>query len=136
MATKEMSYDARCAPADCWWVEPCPVPTGYPKFAAHAAMIVKAVNTCVQTAGTSADHHYFYKVSGTTTSTTTLHSVASAATGAAQTLTSNTLALGDLFYVAKGTDATLVEGCGIELQLIPARPSPLDCSTTGAPAPV
>ena len=29
------------------------------------------------------------------------------------------LALGDLFYVAKGTDATLVEGCGIELQLIP-----------------
>lgn len=120
MATKDMAYDSPLYAGRLLVGGTLTGANGVTgKFAGHAAMVVKAVNTCVQTAGTSADQHYFYKISGTTTSTTTLHSVASAATGAAQTLTSNTLALGDLFYVAKGTDATLVEGCGIELQLIP-----------------
>ncbi len=89
------------------------------KFAAFAAMRIKSIHTGIQTAGTSADQPYFFHVSqGTATSTQTLSAISSAGTNPKNNVGTSTLASGDVFWVAKGTDTTLVMGCGIEIEIV------------------
>ena len=90
-----------------------------PKFAAFAAMKIKAVQIGHQTAGTSGDQPLLYAVSGTTTTTDTLTAITSAAIAASNNVINRTLAAGDVFWVVKGTDATAVYAAGIECELVP-----------------
>src|SRR5512134_2451011 len=87
------------------------------KFAAFTAMQIKAVQTAPNIASTAAGSQpLMYTVSGTTTATTTLTVLTSAArTNINNALaTAVTLAQGDQFYVTHGTDATAQLAIAIE----------------------
>lgn len=121
MATKTMAYDA---PA-------YQVPVVYSgsttagangvttKFAAFTAQKIKSVTVANQTVGTSATQPVLYYKSGTSTSTSTLSAITSAATTSKNNAVDITLAQGDQFWVAHGTDATIVVSAAIETYVIP-----------------
>lgn len=91
------------------------------KFAAFTAMKIKAVKYSTNIASTSSTQPVMFTKSGTATATTTLTAVSSAATSATNFALSSpvTLALGDQFWVAHGTDATVSLSVAIETQVIP-----------------
>lgn len=86
------------------------------KFAAFTAMQIRRVITAPQVASTSASTPLMYKKSGTATTTTTLSAISSAATAAVTNVlaTAVSLAAGDQFWIAHGTDATLVASVSLE----------------------
>ncbi len=91
------------------------------KFAAFTAMKIKSVTYAPNIAGTSSTTPLLYSKSGTTTSTTTLTAIASAATSATNVAlaTPVSLAQGDQFWVAHGTDATIALSVAIETAITP-----------------
>ena len=92
------------------------------KFAAFTAMQIKAVHTSPNIASTAAGSQpLMYTVSGTTTATTTLTVLTSAArTARTDALaTAVSLARGDQVYLTHGTDATAVMSFAVECNLVP-----------------
>lgn len=91
------------------------------KFAAFTAMQIRRVVYAANIAGTSATTPLLYSKSGTSTATRTLSAVSSAATTAVDNVLSTalTLAQGDQFWLAHGTDATISLSVGIEAYLTP-----------------
>lgn len=84
------------------------------KFAAHTAMKLRGIVFAPNIVSTSASQPVLYYKSGTTTSTATLSAITSAATAVKTNTLNITLAQGDQFYVAHGTDATLSLSVSIE----------------------
>lgn len=86
------------------------------KFAAFTAMKIKAVQYSANVAGTSSTTPLLYSKSGTTTATSTLTAIASAAVTANDVAiaTPISLAKGDQFWCAHGTDATIAVSFAIE----------------------
>jgi hypothetical protein len=123
MADKQLSYDAAA------YLVPHVLSggttvgaNGTAKFAAFTAMQIKAVHTTPQIASTAAGSQpLMYTISGTTTSTTTLTVLTSAAkTARNDTLSTRvSLARGDCVVVTHGTDATASLGVAIECDLTP-----------------
>lgn len=92
------------------------------KFAAFTAMQIKSVTTAPNIASTAAGSQpLMYTVSGTTTATTTLTVLTSAARTARNDALSTpvTLAQGDQVYLTHGTDATAVMSFAVECYLTP-----------------
>lgn len=91
------------------------------KFAAFTAMQIRAIPLRPNVASTSATQPVMYVISGTATSTTTLSAITSAAITVQDNLlaTGVTLARGDVFYVAHGTDATVSLSAAIECYPVP-----------------
>lgn len=92
------------------------------KFAAFTAMQIKSVTTAPNVASTAAGSQpLLYTVSGTTTATSTLTVLTSAARTARNDALSTavTLAQGDQFYVTHGTDATAVLSVAVECYVTP-----------------
>lgn len=89
------------------------------RFAAFTAMKLKAVALKPTTAGTSNDTVTAFLLSGTTTTTQVLTTYGSAATAGTRVEGTFTLAQGDALSIVKGTDATGVIACGLELELVP-----------------
>lgn len=92
------------------------------KFAAFTAMQIKAVQSSPNIASTAAGSQpLMYTVSGTTTATTTL----TVLTSAARTTRNDALATpvsliaGDQVYLTHGTDATAVMSFAVEAYLVP-----------------
>jgi hypothetical protein len=91
------------------------------KFAAFTAMQIKAVHSAPNIASTAAGSQpLMYTVSGTTTATTTLTVLTSAArTARTDALaTPVSLARGDQVYLTHGTDATAVMSFAVECNLV------------------
>lgn len=86
------------------------------KFAAFTAAQIRRVIVAPNVASTSATTPLMYKKSGTATTTTTLSAISSAATAAVTNVlaTAVSLAAGDQFWVAHGTDATVVASVSLE----------------------
>lgn len=92
------------------------------KFAAFTAMKIRACLTSPTIASTAAGSQpLLYSISGTTTATTTLTALTSAArTPLLNALATHlTLAQGDQFYVTHGTDATASLSVAIEAYVTP-----------------
>jgi hypothetical protein len=90
------------------------------KFAAFTAMKIKGTVMAPNVASTSASQPVMYTKSGTATATTTLTALTSAATAAiVNDITDVTLAQGDQFWIAHGTDATVSLSVAIQAELIP-----------------
>lgn len=91
------------------------------KWAAYTTMKIKSVTYAPNIASTSSTTPLLYSKSGTTTSTTTLTAVASAATAATNVALSTavSLAQGDQFWVAHGTDATVALSVAVETVVTP-----------------
>lgn len=91
------------------------------KWAAFTAQKLETVHYATNIASTSSTTPLLYIKSGTTTSTRTLSAVSSAATSANRNelSTAVTLARGDQFWVAHGTDATVSLSVAIETHVIP-----------------
>ena len=92
------------------------------KFAAFTAMQIKACLTTPNIASTAAGSQpLLYSVNGTTTATTTLTALTSAArtTILNDLATEVTLAQGDWFYVTHGTDATASLSVALECVATP-----------------
>ena len=91
------------------------------KWAAFTAQRIEAVTVGPNVASTSATTPLLYKKSGTATTTTTLTALTSAATAAVRTELSTALSLaqGDQFWVAHGTDATVSLSVAVETYLTP-----------------
>lgn len=89
------------------------------KWAAFTAQKIKSVTVANQTVGTSATQPVLYYKSGTTTSTSTLSAITSAATTSKNNAVDLTLAQGDQFWVAHGTDATISVSVAVESYVIP-----------------
>lgn len=91
------------------------------KFAAHVATKLKSITFAPNIVSTSASQPVLYYKSGTTTSTATLSAITSAATSVKTNTLNITLAQGDQFYVAHGTDATLSLSVSIEGYVTPGQ---------------
>jgi hypothetical protein len=94
---------------------------GSAKFAAFAAMQVLACHTVPVIASTAAGSQpLMYKISGTTTTTSTLTILTSAAKTAVSDVlaTRVDLAKGDAIWVTHGTDATASLAVAVECQLV------------------
>jgi hypothetical protein len=92
------------------------------KFAAFTAMQIRAVQTSPNIASTAAGSQpLMYTVSGTTTATTTLTVLTSAARTTRNDALSTPVALvaGDQVYLTHGTDATAVMSFAVECALTP-----------------
>jgi len=91
------------------------------KFAAFTAMKIKAVQYASNIAGTSSTTPLLFTKSGTTTATSTLTAIGSAATSANDVAlaTAVTLAAGDQFWLTHGTDATIAVSFAVETLVIP-----------------
>ena len=91
------------------------------KFAAFTAMKIKAVQYSSNTAGTSSTTPLLFTKSGTTTATSTLTAIASAATSANNfaLATAVSLVQGDQFWCTHGTDATIAVSFAIETLVVP-----------------
>lgn len=91
------------------------------KFAAFTAMQIKAVCVGPNIASTSASTPLLYALHGTATTTTTLTALTSGATAMIPNAlaTALTLAKGDQFYVAHGTDATVSMSVAFECYAVP-----------------
>lgn len=92
------------------------------KFAAFTAMSIRAVHSSPNIASTAAGSQpLMYTVSGTTTATTTLTVLTSAARTARTDALSTAVALarGDQVYLTHGTDATAVMSFAVECTLTP-----------------
>lgn len=124
MATKNMMYDH---PA---YLAVLPIQatigtgsgTASEKFVAFTNMLVKSVTVIPTTAGTSNDVVSSIQISGTTTTTTAIGTFGSAATAFKNTAlaTAANLAQGDLFYLVKGTDATVAYTATFETVIVPS----------------
>jgi hypothetical protein len=93
-----------------------------PKFAAYTAQKIKSVTLGVYIASTAAGSQpLLYSKSGTTTATTTLTVLTSAAVAPINNdlSTEITLAQGDQFWVTHGTDATASLAVAVETVVIP-----------------
>ena len=115
MAQKQQAYDHPL------YLAVLPVGTGVitgaagqsTKFAAFLDMKIKSVTLRSTTAGTSADTVNIVSVSGTTTTTTAYGTATTTSANLGQNFTPASptsqvsLAQGDLWYVQKGTDATV-----------------------------
>ena len=121
MATKTMAYDAPAyqVPAVYSAVSVAGANGVTSKFAAFTAQKIKSVTLGVFVASTSATQPVLYYKSGTTTSTATLSAITSAAVTPKNNAVDITLAQGDQFWVAHGTDATVVLAAAIETYVIP-----------------
>ncbi len=111
MATKSLAYDhpAYVTPYVFSGATTVGANGATTKFAAFTAMQIKAIQTSPNIASTAAGSQpLMYTVSGTTTATSTLTVLTSAArtTRNDALSTAVTLAQGDQFYVTHGTDAT------------------------------
>lgn len=91
------------------------------KFAAYTAQKIMSLTYSANIASTSATQPLFYYKSGTTTSTATPTSVTSAAVAAVNYAfaTPLSLAQGDQFWLAHGTDATVSLSVAVETLLVP-----------------
>ncbi len=91
------------------------------KWAAYTAMKIKSVTYAPNVASTSSTTPLLYNKSGTTTSTTTLTAITSAATTSTNyaPATAISLAQGDQFWVAHGTDATVALSVAVETLVVP-----------------
>jgi len=92
------------------------------KFAAFTAMQIKAVQSSPNIASTAAGSQpLMYTVSGTTTATTTLTVLTSAARTTRNDALSTAVSLvaGDQVYLTHGTDATAVMSFAVECSLTP-----------------
>ena len=88
------------------------------KFAAFTAQKIKSVTLGVNTAGTSATQPLLYTKSGTATATATLSAISSAAITPKNNALNITLAQGDQFWVAHGTDATIALSVAVETYVV------------------
>lgn len=97
------------------------------KFAAFTAQQLRRVVMAANVASTSATTPLLYSKSGTTTTTTTLSTIGSAATAAVENVlaTAISLAQGDQFWVAHGTDATVA--CSVAIETYPTPGASLAC---------
>jgi hypothetical protein len=91
------------------------------KWAAYTAMKIYSVTYSTNIASTSSTTPLLYSKSGTATATTTLTAVSSAATSANNyaLATALSLAQGDQFWVAHGTDATVSLSVAVEARVVP-----------------
>lgn len=89
------------------------------KFAAFTAQKIKSVTLGINVASTSATQPVMYVKSGTSTTTSTLSAITSAAVDVKNNALDVTLAQGDQFWVAHGTDATVVVAAAVESYVIP-----------------
>jgi hypothetical protein len=91
------------------------------KFGAFTALQLRRVAYAPNIVSTSASQPLLYTKSGTSTTTTTLSAITSAATTAFDNVlaTAISLAQGDQFWLAHGTDATLSLSVGIECYAVP-----------------
>jgi hypothetical protein len=91
------------------------------KFGAFTALQLRAIRLRPSIASTSATQPLMYSVSGTSTTTTTLSAVTSAAITVQDNLlaTAISMAAGDFVYLTHGTDATATVSFGIELYVTP-----------------
>lgn len=121
MATKSMSYDhpAYTTPYVFSGSSTVGANGATTKFAAFAAMSIKSITYAPNIVSTSASTPLFYSKSGTTTSTATLSALTSAAATAFNNTASITLAQGDQFWLAHGTDATVSLSVAVETVLTP-----------------
>ena len=113
MATKQMSYDHPAYTA----VRNLPAGTlsgsggVSTKYASFTAQLIKSVTLVPFTAGSSNDVTSLISISGTTTTTTAIATYGSAATTVKNVALASgglSLAQGDIYYLVKNTDATLV----------------------------
>lgn len=91
------------------------------RFVAHANLQLKAITFTTVTVGTGAAtdaKSLFIIRQGTATETTALFTTTAAIYSTYATNT-NTLAKGDVVYLAKGTDATEVGAFAIEFRIVP-----------------
>lgn len=90
------------------------------KFAAFTAMKIKSVTMGPVIASTAAGSQpLLYSKSGTATATTTLTVLTSGASVAINNAVNVSLAQGDQFWVAHGTDATTAVAVAIETVVVP-----------------
>lgn len=90
------------------------------KFAAFTAMKIKSVTMGLVIASTAAGSQpLLYTKSGTATATATLTVLTSGASAAINNAVSISLAQGDQFWVAHGTDATTAVAVAIEAVVTP-----------------
>lgn len=91
------------------------------KFAAFTAMQIRAVPLRPNAASTSASQPLMYSINGTTTTTTTLSALTSAAITVQPNLlaTAVTLAQGDVIYLTHGTDTTASLSFAVEAYAVP-----------------
>jgi len=91
------------------------------RFVAHANLQLKAVHFTTVTVGTGAatDAKTLYVISQGTATTTTALFTTTAAIYSTRALATNSLARGDVAYVAKGTDATEVGAIALEYLITP-----------------
>ena len=91
-----------------------------PKFAAFTAQKIKSVTLGPAVAATSSTDPKLFIKSGTATTTTALSALTSAASAAVNNdVSSLALAQGDQFWIAHGTDATVVAAVAIETVVVP-----------------
>lgn len=88
------------------------------KFSAFTAQKIKSVTVVPNTVGTSATQPLLYTKSGTTTATATLSAIGSASIAVKNNALDITLAQGDQFWVAHGTDATQATSVAIETYVV------------------
>jgi len=88
------------------------------KFAAFTAQKLKSVTLGVNIASTSATQPLLYTKSGTATATATLSAITSAAITPKNNALNITLAQGDQFWVAHGTDATVALSVAVETYVV------------------
>jgi hypothetical protein len=129
MATKSMAYDHPSYLA----VVPVALSPGAAgasnqsgRFVAWAAMAIKSVQVITTTSGTSTTHVQrllIYRGGGTSTETTVLMTLGSAALGTSvgnfAATSTMTLAQGDSVALLQGTDATIVAQASLELVITP-----------------
>ena len=91
------------------------------RFVAHANLTLRAAHFTTVTIGTGAatDAKALYVISQGTSTTTTALFTTTAAIYTTRALVTNSMARGDVAYVAKGTDATEVGAVALEYQITP-----------------
>ncbi len=123
MATRNMAYDhpAYTVPGVWSGVVLAGASTLGPRFVAHANLTLKAVHYTTAVIGTGAATDaktLFILPQGTATTTVALFTT-TAAIYSTRALATNTMARGDIAYLAKGTDATEVGAFSIEWTVNP-----------------
>jgi len=129
MASKQMAYD-HPAYTSVYSVALAPNAAGASaiggRFVAWTAMALKSIQCGVITSGTSTTHIQrllIYRNGGTSTETTVMMTLGSAALATAvgnyAATSTQTLAQGDMVAVLQGTDATIVAAATLELVITP-----------------
>lgn len=122
MTTRGMAYDHPAYVSPLLFGGQMSGSGGAVSFAAFADMIARALNVKPVTAGTSADTVTVLGITGTTTRTlgvTTLASAQTAGTRIELTTGSNTLTALDAVRIVKGTDATGLVAASLEAYVRP-----------------